>query len=73
LHRKAGISERNWLSTWGAIPDIVRVVNPVWRQLDSKIRRLNGKRQRDRATFAFDSMLMLYLDHGYAVASHNSQ
>jgi hypothetical protein len=41
--------------------------------LDSKIRRLNGKRQRDRATFAFDSMQMLYFDHGYAVASHNSQ
>ena len=33
------------------IPDTARVVNPAWRQLDSEIRRLNGQRQRDRATF----------------------
>ena len=39
-----------------AIPDTVRVVNPAWRQLDSQIRRLNGKRQRDRATFGAQSL-----------------
>jgi hypothetical protein len=35
-----------------AIPDTVRVVNPSWRQLDSQIRRLNGERQRHRASEA---------------------
>jgi hypothetical protein len=39
-----------------AIPDTVRVVNPAWRQLDSQIRRLNGKRQRDMATFGAQSL-----------------
>jgi uncharacterized small protein (DUF1192 family) len=39
-----------------AIPDTVRVVNPAWRQLDGQIRRLNGKRQRDMATFGAQSL-----------------
>ncbi len=38
------------------IPDTVRVVNPAWRQLDAQLRRLNGQRQRDRATFGARSL-----------------
>jgi hypothetical protein len=40
----------------GPIPDTVRVVNPAWRQLDSQVRRLNGQRQRDRATFGAQTL-----------------
>jgi hypothetical protein len=35
-----------------AVPDSVRVVNPLWRQLDSQVRTRNGQRQRLLARFA---------------------
>lgn len=35
-----------------AVPDSVRVVNPAWRQLDSQVRTLTGKRQRLLVQFA---------------------
>lgn len=35
-----------------AVPDSVRVVNPAWRQLDSQVRALTGKRQRLLVQFA---------------------
>jgi hypothetical protein len=35
-----------------AVPDSVRVVNPAWRQLDSQVRILTGKRQRLLVQFA---------------------
>ncbi len=35
-----------------AVPDSVRVVNPAWRQLDSQVRTLTGKRQRLLLQFA---------------------
>jgi hypothetical protein len=39
-----------------SIPDTVRVVNPVWRQLDSQIRSLSGQRQRSLAIFGAQSL-----------------
>lgn len=35
-----------------AVPDSVRVVNPAWRQLDSQVRTLTGKRQGLLVQFA---------------------
>jgi hypothetical protein len=34
------------------VPAAVQVVNPAWRKLDSEVRRLSGKRQRQLALFA---------------------
>jgi chromosome segregation ATPase len=39
-----------------SIPDTVRVVNSVWRQLDSQIRSLSGQRQRSLAIFGAQSL-----------------
>ena len=39
-----------------SIPDTVRVVNPVWRQLDSQIRSCHGQRQRSLAIFGAQSL-----------------
>jgi hypothetical protein len=39
-----------------AVPDSVRVVNPAWRQLDSQVRTLTGKRQRLLVQFAAQSL-----------------
>jgi len=39
-----------------AVPDSVRVVNPAWRQLDSQVRTLTGKRQRQLVQFAAQSL-----------------
>ena len=39
-----------------SIPDTVRVVNSVWRQLDSQIRSLRGQRQRSLAIFGAQSL-----------------
>jgi hypothetical protein len=39
-----------------SIPDTVRTVNPVWRQLDSQVRSLKGQRQRSLAIFAARSL-----------------
>jgi hypothetical protein len=39
-----------------AVPDSVRVVNPAWRQLDSQVRTLTGKRQRLLVQFAAQNL-----------------
>ena len=39
-----------------SIPDTVRVVNSIWRQLDSQIRSLSGQRQRSLAIFGAQSL-----------------